>query len=134
MLQRSFALAFATIMFSAAAATNDVAEAAGRSHSKVIDSVSSKSIAADIFASVTGCGTVRINVIKYNGDPYGKGLTLISVSGGVKGLPSVVSASTVKYTALAPHGTDSFTYTISDGHGGSASGKVRITINEGICQ
>src|SRR5207244_12601266 len=59
-----------------------------------------------------------------DGDP----LTVTAVSGGTKGTVAL-TAGTVTYTPTAnANGTDSFSYTVSDGKGGTATGTVNVTI------
>ncbi len=56
-------------------------------------------------------------------------LNVTSVAGGAHGTVQLGNG-TVTYTAAAGYaGADSFTYTVSDGHGGTASGVVNVTVD-----
>ena len=69
-----------------------------------------------------------LTVVTNDTDADGDALTITSVTQGAHG--SVVNnGANVTYTP-APNfnGSDSFTYTIDDGHGGSATGQVTVTV------
>jgi outer membrane protein OmpA-like peptidoglycan-associated protein len=69
-----------------------------------------------------------IAVLANDSDPDGDALSVTAVSAAAHGT-ATVTASGVDYTPAAGYlGTDSFTYTISDGHGGSATATVHITV------
>ena len=69
--------------------------------------------------------TVRGNDTDANGDP----LTLTSVTQSVNGGTVSISAGDVRYVPKSNfNGTDTFTYTISDGKGGSATGNVTVSV------
>src|SRR5205807_521693 len=71
-----------------------------------------------------------IAVLTNDPDPDNDPLTITDVSQGAHGDVAIVG-SQVQYT---PHvgylGTDSFTYTISDGYGGTASATVTVTVSD----
>lgn len=69
-----------------------------------------------------------IDVLANDSDADGDALTITAVSAPANG--TAVSAGTsVSYTpAVGYRGEDSFTYTISDGRGGSASATVHVTV------
>ena len=59
-------------------------------------------------------------------------LTVTGATNGAHGTTAVNSATTVTYTPAANYtGSDSFTYSISDGHGGTASAMVAVTVTGG---
>ncbi len=61
-------------------------------------------------------------------DIDGDTLTVTAVTNGTKGT-AVLSSGSITYTPnLNANGPDSFTYTVSDGHGGTATGIVNVTI------
>jgi outer membrane protein OmpA-like peptidoglycan-associated protein len=69
-----------------------------------------------------------IAVLANDSDPDGDALTVTTVSSPTHGT-AIPSASGVDYTPAAGYlGSDSFTYTISDGHGGTATATVHITV------
>ena len=63
-------------------------------------------------------------------EPDGDTLSVISVTQGANGAVSINPNKTVHYAPNANFfGTDSFTYTIDDGHGGQSTATVNVTIN-----
>jgi hypothetical protein len=73
---------------------------------------------------------VTINVLANDSDPDGDPLTLTTTSSAAHGVLSLVPAGLVLYTPNPGYiGPDSFTYQISDGHGGSATATVTVTVN-----
>ncbi len=56
-------------------------------------------------------------------------LTITGKTNGAKGTVTLTSSTTLTYKPnLNANGSDTFTYTIYDGHGGSATGQVTVTI------
>ena len=80
-------------------------------------------------AATTSAGAaVAVPVLANDTDPNGDPLTITGVSGPVGG-SAAITGSTVTFTPAAGFsGAASFTYTISDGHGGSASTSVAVTV------
>jgi DNA/RNA endonuclease G (NUC1) len=72
---------------------------------------------------------VEINVRLNDTDVDGDGLSITNTTNGANGTVAVVNGSAVYTPAENYHGSDNFTYTVSDGHGGSAQGAVSVTIN-----
>jgi hypothetical protein len=80
--------------------------------------------------SLTVNGTVpgSVNVLTNDSDGNGGALSVTSFSQGTKGAVTF-AGGTATYTAgPGTSGADSFTYTLSDGQGGSATGTVNVTI------
>ena len=74
---------------------------------------------------------VTFNVLANDSDPDGDALTITSVSTPSKGTVAI-SGGRIVYTPSATScggATDSFTYSISDGKGGTATASVAVTIN-----
>jgi len=72
---------------------------------------------------------VDLNVLANDADPDGDALAVVSVTQGANGAVSINADSTVRYTPNADFtGTDSFSYTVSDGQGGTAPGTVEVTV------
>lgn len=70
-----------------------------------------------------------IAVLANDTDPENDPLTIINKTNGQHGTVTINSGTTVTYTPNNNYlGTDSFTYTISDGHNNSAVGTVNITV------
>lgn len=85
-------------------------------------------VAVDDAANVVSGGSVTIAVLANDSDPDGDALTITAV-----GVPSAgsaaISGGQVVYTpAAGAVGIDRFTYTISDGRGGTATALVTVTI------
>ena len=74
---------------------------------------------------------VQIPVLLNDSDPDGDTLTIQSFTQGVGGTVTLgPTADQLTYTPFASGSfTDSFTYTISDGHGGLATASVIVTVN-----
>lgn len=72
---------------------------------------------------------VLIDVTANDTDNDGDSLTLVNVGTAANGTV-VIENNQLRYTPNADfHGTDAVTYTIEDGHGGTASGTVEIAVN-----
>lgn len=90
-------------------------------------------VAADDSAEVDENGSVVIDVVANDDDVDGDTLTVSGASGATKGSLSV-SGGTVTYTPdVDTIGADSFTYTVTDGNGGSDTATVLVTIFQVIC-
>jgi Bacterial Ig domain/Putative Ig domain len=73
---------------------------------------------------------VDINVLANDVEPDGDPLNITSVTQGTNGAVSVNPNKTIHYApALNFFGNDSFTYTIGDGHGGTSTATVNVTVN-----
>ena len=80
-------------------------------------------------ATVAEDGTVNVAVLTNDSDMDGDTLTVAAATQGAHGTVAVNPDKTVKYTPAANYnGADSFTYTISDGHGGTATASVAVSI------
>lgn len=87
-------------------------------------------------ATSTNQGTaVSIDVLHNDSDPDGDSLTVTGTSNGpAHGSVTVNGDNTITYTPdFGYTGSDSFDYTISDGHGGTATATVTITVNALTC-
>jgi hypothetical protein len=72
---------------------------------------------------------ININVLANDTDPDGDTLNISSVTQGANGVVSVNPDKTIHYAPAQDFfGNDSFTYTISDGHGVSTA-TVNVTVN-----
>jgi VCBS repeat-containing protein len=71
---------------------------------------------------------VTIDVLANDTDPDGDTLSIVSVAAGSNGT-AIVQAGKVVYTPNSGFvGSDTFTYTMSDGQGGSAIGNVSVSV------
>jgi hypothetical protein len=87
-------------------------------------------VAGPVSASTTAGSPTTINVLSAASDPNGFPLTVVSAS-GTSGLGTVAlnSNGTVTYTPKPGFvGTDTFTYTVDNGHGGRAIGTVTVAV------
>lgn len=80
--------------------------------------------------SVAREGIVTFNARQNDTDPGGDALTITGVTQGTKGAVTLLSdGAQIKYdTNNGATGSDSFTYTLSDGDGGTATGTVNMTL------
>ncbi len=75
-----------------------------------------------------------VNVLANDSDPDGDTLTITAVSTPAHGSATITSGG-ISYTPAAGYsGADSFTYTISDGRGGTATASVAVTVNPAASQ
>jgi hypothetical protein len=73
---------------------------------------------------------VNVNVLANDVEPDGDTLSVVSVTQGANGAVQINPDKTVKYSPnLNFFGSDSFTYTIDDGHGGQSTATVNVTVN-----
>jgi hypothetical protein len=70
----------------------------------------------------------KVSVLVNDNDPNGNTLTLVDASQGAHGT-TTTAGNDVMYTPDANYeGVDTFTYTVSDGKGGSKTGEVTVTV------
>lgn len=99
--------------------------------SLTVTAVNDSPVVVNDTASVKPGQSVTIPVILNDTDPDLQALTISSVTQGTKGTV-VINGSSVVYTAYAGAvGTDTFTYTVTDGQA-SVTGTVTVTINAQI--
>ena len=73
-------------------------------------------------------GSIRISVLENDSDVDMDALSILSAGTPAHGSTTVV-ADTIKYVPAANYsGDDSFTYTVSDGHGGTDTAKVSVRV------
>lgn len=82
-------------------------------------------------AATAGRGsTILVNVLANDADPDGDTLVISAVGTAANGT-AVISGNGIQYTPTAGFvGTDTFTYTISDGRNGTATATVTVTVND----
>jgi VCBS repeat-containing protein len=94
-----------------------------------VTSVNRPPVANADAATVAEDGSVDVAVLANDTDADNDPLTVASVIQGSHGTVSINANGTVRYVPAANYnGQDSFTYTVSDGHGGTATGTVSITV------
>lgn len=80
-------------------------------------------------ASTNEDSAITINTLANDSDPDGQSLTITTVGSAANGTTST-NGSTVTYTPKADfNGSDNFSYTVSDGAGGSATATVSISVS-----
>ncbi|WP_321423648.1 Ig-like domain-containing protein [uncultured Methanobacterium sp.] len=98
-----------------------------------VSAVNDPPVAANDVVVVKEDGSVIIPVTGNDNDIDGDFLTVTSVSAPNHGSAVINVDNTVSYTPSANYfGLDSFTYVISDGHGGTVTGVVYVTVNESV--
>ncbi|MEO8683834.1 MAG: Ig-like domain-containing protein, partial [Devosia sp.] len=79
--------------------------------------------------SVAEDASVVISVLANDTDANGDALSVTGAGAPAHGTAVINQNGTITYTPTANYaGADSFTYSISDGHGGSATGTVNLTV------
>ncbi len=87
-------------------------------------------IAMDDDATTQANTSIILHVLANDHDVDGDSLTITNVSAGNNGT-GTISRNQVSYTpATSFTGTDTFTYTIEDGRGGTATGVVTLTVQQ----
>jgi YD repeat-containing protein len=87
-------------------------------------------VAVNDNASAITSTAATISVLANDSSPSSYSLTVTSASAGSHGTTTVNSGTTVTYTPTTGYtGPDAFTYAISDGHGGTASATVSVTVS-----
>jgi uncharacterized repeat protein (TIGR02543 family) len=99
--------------------------------SVTVNSVNNAPVANDDSATTPQDTPVTIPVLGNDSDADGDSLSITAVSTPVHGTTIINPDKTVTYTPAAGwYGSDSFTYTISDGHNGTASATVNIAVSQ----
>ena len=86
-------------------------------------------VAVDDTATTTVSQPVTIDVLANDSDPDGDPISVTSVTQPLNGTASVSPNGVIYAPRRGFTGADPFTYTISDGRGGSATATVTITVN-----
>jgi parallel beta-helix repeat protein len=86
-------------------------------------------IATSDTVTTSAKSSVRVAVLANDSDPDGDSLTITSVTQGAGGKVTINTDGTITYTPTTNFvGSDSFSYTINDGHGGTATATVKVTV------
>ncbi|MEJ5231646.1 MAG: Ig-like domain-containing protein [Geminicoccaceae bacterium] len=86
-------------------------------------------VAVEDVAAVAPGGTVEIDPLANDSDPDADPLTLVALGRPDSGSVTVLDGRRLRYAPRTGFvGEDSFTYTVSDGRGGTASATVRIGV------
>jgi DNA/RNA endonuclease G (NUC1) len=93
-----------------------------------INAVNDSPVAGTDNAATSEDTPVAINVVGNDTDVDGDALTLESVGAAQHGTVLILNNQAVYSPAPNYYGPDSFTYSVKDGHGGSTTGAVNITI------
>ncbi len=94
-----------------------------------VTAVNDPPIAVNNFAMVTEDFLATINVVANDTDADGDTLSIASVTQPAHGAVTILDTRRVSYQpALDHNGADAFTYTVSDGHGGTATATVSVLV------
>lgn len=94
-----------------------------------VDPVNDNPVAANDQVTAAYNAPSVINVLANDSDVDGDALSFVNISSAAHGSVIVNSDKTLTYTPTTGfYGSDSFTYTISDGHGGQATATVNVSI------
>jgi serine/threonine protein phosphatase PrpC len=96
--------------------------------SVTVTAVNDAPVAVADTASVAEDGSVVVNVLANDTDVEGDALSVSAVSQPTHGSVTLVAGVVTYAPAANYNGSDSFTYTVSDGHGGTAVGTVSVTV------
>src|SRR5204862_1214162 len=97
--------------------------------SVTVTAVNDAPVAADDSATTAEDTSVTIAVLGNDSDLDGDSLSVTAASGAAHGTTAVNADGMITYTPAANYdGADSFSYTIGDGHGGTAPAIVSVTI------
>lgn len=92
--------------------------------------VNNAPVAKDDAALVDEDKAIIVNVLGNDVDADGDKLSLSAVHNGAHGTVALDNSGALIYTPDANfNGNDAFTYTVSDGHGGTATGTVNVLVN-----
>lgn len=84
---------------------------------------------ADTAPSIPKCGSTTVNVTANDADPEGNIPLVVAGVGTAAGLAlTVPSGSTIGIESLGPSGLKTFTYTVRDTLGATATGNVSVTV------
>ena len=110
-------------------AVDEHGKSASASVSITMTPVNDNPVAVDDVATTVENTTVHINVLLNDSDLDGDALAVVSVTDGSFGTCSIDADGLVRYTpGNYQNGSDSFVYTVSDGHGGVANATVVVTV------
>jgi cysteine-rich repeat protein len=109
--------------------TDAVSLSATATVSVTVTAVNDPPVAGDDTASTDENSAVTLDVTGNDADADADPLTITAITQPAHGTATIVDAHHVTYApALLFFGTDSFTYTISDGAGGTATATVSLTV------
>ncbi len=101
----------------------------GTDTASVTVAVNGPPVAADDEASTLEDRPATVDVLANDTDPDGDALTVASATDGGHGTTRVNGDGSISYMPAADFtGSDAFTYTVSDGRGGTATAGVRVTV------
>ncbi|EFO80749.1 Cna B domain-containing protein [Oscillochloris trichoides DG-6] len=91
-------------------------------------SINNRPVAVNDAVTMTFNTSQTVPVLANDSDPENHTLSITGVTNGAHGTV-VIEGTSVRYTPNLNYvGSDSFTYTISDGNGGTATGTVQVTV------
>ena len=91
--------------------------------------VSNQDPLANDDTATTPSGTAKsVSVLANDSDPDGDSLSITAKTNGTNGTVTCTSTTCTYTPAGSYRGSDSFTYTVSDGHGGTDTASVAVTV------
>jgi hypothetical protein len=93
-----------------------------------VQSVNDNPVAASDNFSAVEDTAATLDVVANDSDPDGDSLTLMAVGGAAHGTVTIVGNRAVYTPAADYSGSDTFSYTVSDGQGGMSSTSVTVTV------
>ncbi len=95
----------------------------------IVNTVAALPVAGNVSATILEGTSILLDVLADASDPSGSTLTLASYTSPSHGTLAESPAGALTYTPATGYlGGDSFTYTVSDGRGGSATGTVTVAV------
>lgn len=92
-------------------------------------SVNGAPVAVDDEVAIPRGELATVNVLENDSDPNDDTLTIVGVTDGNHGTVKIVDGKAVYTPDSNFYGEDSFSYTISDGHGGDGTANVSVEVN-----
>src|SRR5205823_418431 len=94
-----------------------------------VNPVNDPPVANDDSAALDEDTAVRVSVLANDTDVDGDTLTVVAVTQGAHGAVAINAPARLTSAPGANYnGADPFTYTVSDGHGGTATARVTVTV------
>lgn len=95
-----------------------------------VTSINDAPVATNNSATLNEDASVTINVLGNDSDVEGNTLSVSAVTQPTHGSATINPDKTITYVPVVNYfGSDTFTYTVSDGQGGTATATVNITVN-----
>jgi DNA/RNA endonuclease G (NUC1) len=104
-------------------------QCAGATVNVTVNSVNDNPVGVDDSVATDEDNSVSVDVVANDTDVDGDNRSLQSVGSAGHGSVAIVGGQAQYSPAANFNGSDSFTYVVSDGHSGTATGSVHVTVN-----